>query len=658
MVNSFSDIDPLDTSNLDQGDVDDLYKSQVRGIVKSYIDQFDVFSEIIQNSLDAVELKVKEQSNFEPKLWITIDLKDQMLTVVDNGTGLKEEEFTKFLTPSITMNKKRGVSRGNKGVGATYLAYGFSFLKAQTKNDNSKIAFEFKGARSWVESTTSAVARPKTQEVTYKVDELNSEKSGTSITIGFNNHDKEVPRDLSWIGLKDPESWYQALRLKTPLGYVNIDRQKQDLPEVEIKIISKQGVEKTKTFSDPEYFYLYESPNLKTADLIDIDNERKRQKGTFTIKNVKAKYRDLECVYRLWDSKEILKKQGDFKDIANDEENRKLIKEHEICVFFTFFWSTEAWTTINETNIGLRKNYRIVKGGLQLATDWMPTGRQSPIPITRNLHYQEQAHVLVHFRDGQPDLGRKTFSDELEKLSQEIAKRCIYFYVGEKYKEHMRPASGARKSAIQGVNLFSSQQKALQNFSDNPLNLPKQFAMIAEPSDEQDVVALFHEMLRKDYIEGYLILTTSQIDIYDCLFRTDFKTSHVFDKNKNPLGVASGQTNFPNPHATPPRVMEFKYSLNGIIEDIRNREKDPQEIDLVVCWELGDKIFEDYIVNSLYLEEEGSLRNFYMSTHNVISKDSQIIDFEIICLKDLVLYFRKKRKDLKKRHENLVNRNS
>ena len=60
MVDSFSDIDPLDTSNLDQGDVDDLYKSQVRGIVKSYIDQFDVFSEIIQNSLDAVESKVKE----------------------------------------------------------------------------------------------------------------------------------------------------------------------------------------------------------------------------------------------------------------------------------------------------------------------------------------------------------------------------------------------------------------------------------------------------------------------------------------------------------------------------------------------------------------------------------------------------------------------
>ena len=56
--------------------------------------------------------------------------------------------------------------------------------------------------------------------------------------------------------------------------------------------------------------------------------------------------------------------------------------------------------------------------------------------------------------------------------------------------------------------------------------------------------------------------------------------------------------------------------------------------------------------------EEGSLRNFYMSTHNVIAKDSQIKDFEIICLKDLVLYFRKKRKDLKKRHENLVNLNT
>ena len=52
MVDSFSDIDPLDTSNLDQGDIDDLYKSQVRGIVKSYQSLVEIITNLIKKGGD------------------------------------------------------------------------------------------------------------------------------------------------------------------------------------------------------------------------------------------------------------------------------------------------------------------------------------------------------------------------------------------------------------------------------------------------------------------------------------------------------------------------------------------------------------------------------------------------------------------------------
>ena len=123
--------DPLDLDLADDV-IDAAKKREIKNILDSYTGWFDPFSELIQNALDALEARKAVDDDFTSKLWIRIDLKDQSLSVTDNGIGFSEDEFRNFLAPTITFKSQE--NRGNKGVGATYLAYGFNFLQVGTKS--------------------------------------------------------------------------------------------------------------------------------------------------------------------------------------------------------------------------------------------------------------------------------------------------------------------------------------------------------------------------------------------------------------------------------------------------------------------------------------------------------------------------------------------
>jgi len=69
-------------------------------------------------------------------------------------------EFKYCLRPSVSF-KKQADLRGHKGVGATFLAYGFSFLKLQSKQASSALAAVLRQGRQWAEDTSNTVPRPK-----------------------------------------------------------------------------------------------------------------------------------------------------------------------------------------------------------------------------------------------------------------------------------------------------------------------------------------------------------------------------------------------------------------------------------------------------------------------------------------------------------------
>lgn len=120
--------------------INEANRRMISNILKSYTGYYDLFSELLQNSLDATEAQARQSGpGFVPRIWVTIDLDQGRVRVVDNGVGLSLPEFRYFLKPNVSFKKPRDF-RGQKGVGATFLAYGFSLLRIHTRQTGVETA--------------------------------------------------------------------------------------------------------------------------------------------------------------------------------------------------------------------------------------------------------------------------------------------------------------------------------------------------------------------------------------------------------------------------------------------------------------------------------------------------------------------------------------
>ena len=128
----------------------------VHNILKSYTGYFDVFSELLQNSLDAIQSRERlQEPGYQPTIWISLDLQSRTVRVVDNGIGMDEQEFKFCLRPNVSF-KRQADLRGHKGVGATFLAYGFSFAKLQTRKSGSSLGAILRQGRQWAEDVNAS----------------------------------------------------------------------------------------------------------------------------------------------------------------------------------------------------------------------------------------------------------------------------------------------------------------------------------------------------------------------------------------------------------------------------------------------------------------------------------------------------------------------
>jgi histidine kinase/DNA gyrase B/HSP90-like ATPase len=136
----------------------------VQNILKSYTGYFDIFSEIIQNSLDACDKKLKVAgSGYSPRLSIKIDIINRIVRIVDNGSGMSLDEVKFCFRPNVSF-KSRKEARGHKGVGATFLAYGFGLIRLFTKHRNAGISVKLAGGRQWAEDITGSYSRPRPRQ--------------------------------------------------------------------------------------------------------------------------------------------------------------------------------------------------------------------------------------------------------------------------------------------------------------------------------------------------------------------------------------------------------------------------------------------------------------------------------------------------------------
>lgn len=216
-INGFSSFDPLDAKQIQSTEVAALaQKRELKNILGSYVGWFDPFCELIQNSLDSIEKKLETAPvEYRPSLYITLNLQDNSLIVTDNGLGLDEPRFTQFLCPNISFKTPGKKNRGHKGVGATYIAYGFNDVQVSTKTNSFKAIGRMQGARRWLDDESPA-GNPQMysdHEAGYLDPDFEEFDTGVSIYLKF---DKQThPSDLNYYQTKKPEQWLKILKVKT-----------------------------------------------------------------------------------------------------------------------------------------------------------------------------------------------------------------------------------------------------------------------------------------------------------------------------------------------------------------------------------------------------------------------------------------------------------
>lgn len=615
--------------------VDEANKRVVLNILKSYAGYFDLFSEPLQNALDSVALKSREKVGYTGRIWIQINMQERFVRIVDNGSGMSNDQFRFCLCPNISFKRGSG-QRGNKGVGATFLAYGFSVLELHSRDrDGQILAARIRQGRAWANDNSGAIPRPTLEEIDFSIPELGANESGVAAKIVLGGAAGEKPKNLNWLGASTADQWFDVLRIKTPLGGVYLSAP-QISPQIKLSVIALDGSETTVESNRAEYYYPHELPVAnKVQDLGSIHKALQNIEGDYSTRSARlpAEFKRLDCIYEVWNKDALISDASPFADLVKDA-NLELVERHSVSVYGAFLCSAKLWGKFVGDHLKLRSTAKIIHGGLQLACDQMVQGDLFVIPLTSAIGYQANAHIIVHFSDGNPDLGRKVFQPELKSLADQLAVRAVTIF--KKYLNLLRSEAAAKGVPSKALYEWKKSQESFRDAHGLSLESNgKSLRMVSCPQQEQDVVALFHELLGLGVLSGYKVLATSSHERYDSLFVTELSEDHDAYSLARPLGV--GQSAL-FAEESEPKVLEYKYHFEDLVGDFERETKAPNEIDLAVAWEADKADFGHVYLRSLLVGDDGADRRYFGATHHAFIDGHPNEMFEVIVLKDLLAY--------------------
>lgn len=635
---SFTPFDPLEFKNTKINSAAfGALKREINNILSSYVGWYDPFCELIQNALDAVESRATTESSagtgkdYKPQISIRIDLDENSLTVSDNGIGLDKDKFEQFLAPNFSF--KSGNTRGHKGVGATYVAYGFNYMRVTTKVPGFEASGRIINARNWLKDDTSG-ANPKVEPDSSRLadDAFAAFDRGVSITVRFD--ETTHPRQLRWLQATTASTWQKILYVKTGLGSVIPDASLS----VTITVVAK-GKITTLTKVGTKYPWLHESAAKKASysTLVKAQDDLYAKYGPG--RKMPDKFCNLDFIYETWAADQLKALLGNVLD----DEEIDILQRYTPTTSVEFGYTAKLWTQFND-ELGLRS--RVLSSGIQLAANNMPQGETILVPLTRNIGRQHQVHFLIHFDNYTPDLGRKGFHRELTDFSKSVARHIVEAHLS-KMRYLLKANTGSSPDLVRELAIDDWKREMLSHESQQPLKLQsKHFFLPVErvsitsvPTREQDVIALFHQLIAGGVIRGLNMMSTNERFTYDGLFKITFDLAselYVYDAGTNPLGVPEETAKALSGRVTAPRILEYKFSLDGLVEDFDSQDKNIKDIDLCVAWTTGDLYREKYGIVSLLLPENADQRQYHGITHVLVDLETGAKFCDLIILSELI----------------------
>ena len=220
----------------------------------------------------------------------------------------------------------------------------------------------------------------------------------------------------------------------------------------------------------------------------------------------------------------------------------------------------------------------LLREGIYLSTRGMPTGVELVHPEVGNSILWGRALFLLEDDSLEFDLGRKSVPGRTQWLLKRIA--------GEKFKEFVKPAllaAGESETRAGPPAVYNMEKQSafteMEHLTD--LGLPSISFQKYPDRQEAAVVAIFHELVGAGFLRNYKSLRQSYKATYD-----------LWGKYRVvPSDIGSSVRGSRTDEYEIPIVIEFKFEAADVIDDVTDRRKFFEDIDLVVCWDIDEHRF-------------------------------------------------------------------
>lgn len=566
--------DPLGTT--DPAVLTAAIKQRVRNIIRSYNHPADLLAEPLQNAVDEVEEASRAAAVERGEIRVRIDCSSGKVSVRDNGRGLSTKDVERLLAPDVTGKAdlfKSGRSRGHKGVGLTFLAYGFNFFELESRTATEHYRVRIENARRWVEDAAQTEI-PRAQLTFLEDEEGELRTTGTCVVVQVGGQTE--PRDLHRT-FSSPEYARTVLESQTAIGvYPKSGAVTPSAFDAQLDYIARDGA---LTPCKLQTTYRFPHQLLKRGPKIfDLGSYLANNPPTIPPAKLSKKH---ESVYRFYSTDQLvsmLKGKADGDLLVTDGDVEALLRKHATTAYALAGFGAAYKETLS-SSWSVPANRRLIAPGVRVATDGMISSWQRDLSLSHRGFNVERIWLVFHLNGVEPDLGRKDYPPEIlellalaeDPLADDVAKQGAPFLIPT-------TRSGGP------IDYVAAHVKAAERRERPFLYSPgggTSLGYLTEPQEEQDVVALFNELRGAGILPYFRPVFFSGSYAYDAYLE--------YHPDEIPEAV---QTVLPgNERALASRhregVAEFKFRANDILGDLVKETKSWNEILWLFCWDLG-----------------------------------------------------------------------
>jgi hypothetical protein len=585
-------------------------KTIISDTVETYPGQWRLVHEALQNAHDHIQLNRNISKGL---IEIHLLVGSNTVMVKDNGTGIDIRKFYNIFhiggTDKADLSLKK-LLKGSQGVGIKSTLFTSEFFRVETVHNGYAWDYELKDCHNFKNPEFS----PDLEPPATKPSNL---PSGSTFTYSLSDYTvqeflNEVVREYCEDTRVDPATHKIAttedlktvletyFRTRTYLGCTQaMLGLNSALKPVEVKVVLSFDSNDPKAYQgiDLNYCQFFAEENLYGSQISQ----------TFPAKYIDA----LEIHGTIHKHERANRVFQDFKEVLNnppDETIKKLlIQKLDRDAVRSLLSTTKrnaqtrllefkddpvrlkrhraALDTINGMYIVVGQKSYLQKyfhmGARQnISVNGLPTNISLNVPSSAtayisNIHLVLDVNCTLGF--GKRNLPSRTKGslDTFYLEAWNMLRRVIPLIVGQ--REGIDPADLIKWDKFEE---FEHYKDSSNRFRESRLLFK------CTPKEEQEVIALFFELIGRGDLKGYFPFRVGGKTIYDGLFYLDKNEGDVIPQN-----IKASQL----------RQIEFKSCLSRLIQDLDDEKKFLAEIDLLVCWnnDIQDDALSDYSIHSL-----------------------------------------------------------